>query len=99
MPPPPLRIGPREFVWGARTYVMGVINLSPDSFSGDGLGRDVEAAVAQGKRFAAEGADILDVGGQSTRPGFQEVSPEEEIARVVPVIERLGREVDVPISI
>ncbi len=96
--PSPLSIGPREFVWGERTYLMGVINVSPDSFSGDGLG-DVEAAVAQGRRFVEEGADILDVGGQSTRPGFQELAPEEEIGRVVPVIERLVAELEVPVSI
>ena len=96
--PTTLTIGPREFVWGERTYLMGVINVSPESFAGDGLG-DVEAAVAQGRRFADDGADILDVGGQSTRPGFDELAPEEEIRRVVPVIERLVREVDLPISV
>ncbi len=96
--PPSLTIGTRTFVWGERTYLMGVINVSPDSFSGDGLG-DVEAAVEQGRRFVEEGADILDVGGQSTRPGFQELTPEEETRRVVPVIERLVAELDVPVSI
>ena len=94
--PPPLTIGGREFAWGRRTYVMGVLNITLDSFSGDGLGYDVEAAVAQGRRFAAEGADILDVGGESTRPGFDPVSAEEEIARALPVIERLLAEVDIP---
>src|SRR3990170_6929499 len=97
-----LTIGPRTFVWGERTYLMGVINVSPDSFSGDGLG-EVEAAVAQARRFVEEGADLLDVGGQSTRPGFEELSPEEEIRRVVPVIERLvalpGEGLDVPVSV
>ena len=58
-----------EFQWGSRTYIMGIVNVTPDSFSGDGLGSDVEAAVAQGKRFVAEGADILDIGGESSRPG------------------------------
>jgi dihydropteroate synthase len=94
-----LIIGPRELVWGARTYVMGVLNVTPDSFSGDGLGTDVEAAVAQARRFVEEGADLLDVGGESTRPGFQPIPPEEEIRRVVPVIQRLVAEVDVPVSI
>ena len=94
----PLTIGPREFVWGERTYLMGVINVSPDSFAGDGLG-DVEAAVAQGRRFVDEGADILDVGGQSTRPGYQELTPDEETSRVVPVIERLVAELNLPVSI
>lgn len=97
--PVPLTVGGRRFDWGSRTYVMGVINVTPDSFSGDGLGPDMEAAVAQGRRFAQEGADILDVGGESTRPGFQAVSLEEELSRVLPVVERLAREVDVPVSI
>jgi len=96
--PVPLTIGPRTFVWGERTYLMGVINVSPDSFSGDGLA-DAEAAVAQARRFIAEGADLLDVGGQSTRPGFDELSPEAEIARVVPVIERIVAELDAPLSV
>jgi dihydropteroate synthase len=97
--PAPLTIRGHRFDWGSRTYVMGIINVTPDSFSGDGLGLDAEAAVAQGRRFVAEGADILDVGGESTRPGFEGVSPEEEMRRVLPVIERLAREADVPISI
>jgi len=90
-----LALGPKRFVWGERTYIMGVINVSPDSFSGDGLASP-DDALAQAKRFVAEGADILDVGGQSTRPGrnkteagFDEIAPEEEIARVVPTIERI----------
>jgi dihydropteroate synthase len=95
----PMTVGSRSFAWGERTYLMGVINVSPDSFSGDGLA-DAEAAVAQGLRFAEEGADILDVGGQSTRPGLsEELPPDEEIRRVVPVIERLAREVDAPVSV
>jgi len=96
--PASLAIGPRSFVWGERTYLMGVINVSPESFSGDGLA-GAEAAVAQGRRFAAEGADLLDVGGQSTRPGFEELSPDEETRRVVPVIERLVAGLDVPVSV
>jgi dihydropteroate synthase len=74
---------------GPRTLIMGIINVTPDSFSGDGVGDDVEAAVAQGARMVGEGADILDVGGQSTRPGSDPVSMEEELRRVIPVIERL----------
>jgi len=77
---------------------MGVINLSPDSFSGDGL-VNIEAALAQAKRFVAEGADILDIGGESTRPDSQPVSIEEELRRVIPFIEVLAGEVNVPISI
>ncbi len=95
---PPLTIGPREFTWGERTYLMGVINVSPDSFAGDGLS-DADAAVAQGRRFVEEGADLLDVGGQSTRPDFDELSPEEEARRVIPVIERLVAELPVPVSV
>jgi dihydropteroate synthase len=94
-----MTIGGREFVWGSRTYVMGVVNVTPDSFSGDGLGGDVDAAVHQATRMAGDGADIIDVGGESTRPGFDEVTAEEETSRVVPVIERLRAEIDVPISI
>jgi dihydropteroate synthase len=93
------RCGGVEFRWGERTYIMGVINVTPDSFSGDGLGYDVEAAVALGKRFAADGADILDIGGESTRPNAQPVSVEEELSRVIPVIERLAREAPLPLSI
>ena len=77
---------------------MGVINVSPDSFSGDGLG-EVDAAVAQARRFVEEGADLLDVGGQSTRPGFEELTTEEEVRRVVPVIERLVAELPAPVSV
>jgi len=93
------RCASREFKWGERTYIMGVINVTPDSFSGDGLGHDVETAVAQGKRFAAEGADILDIGGESTRPGADPISEDEELSRVIPVIERLASDVPVPLSI
>ena len=93
------RCGSKEFRWGERTYIMGVLNLTPDSFSGDGLGGDVEAAVAQAKRLVAEGADILDVGGESTRPDSAPIAADEELGRVLPVIEKLVREVSVPISI
>ena len=92
------RCGNTEFRWGERTYVMGIINLSPDSFSGDGVA-DLGAAVAQAHRFVSEGADILDIGGESTRPGFTPVSVDEEVKRVVPVIERLASEVPVPLSV
>lgn len=96
-----MKIGTREFVWGERTYVMGILNITPDSFSGDGLfqGKVVEAALEQARRFAAAGADLLDVGGESTRPGSQPVSAEDELARVIPVIEKIAAELDVPISV
>ncbi|MBI4672384.1 MAG: dihydropteroate synthase [Chloroflexi bacterium] len=88
----------QSFEWGARTYIMGIINVTPDSFSGDGV-TDVDAAVAQALRFVDEGADILDVGGESTRPGSTRIDAELEIRRVVPVIERLAARVQVPISV
>jgi dihydropteroate synthase len=87
-----------EFKWGERTYVMGIVNVSPDSFSGDGLSVP-ELAVDQAKRMIDEGADILDVGGESTRPGFVQISVDEEISRVIPVIEKLASAVSIPISI
>jgi dihydropteroate synthase len=99
---PATRCGDTLFQWGEKTYIMGVVNLSPDSFSGDGLGDDVEAAVAQAGRMVAEGADIIDVGGESTRPGTRPTSKEdveEELRLVIPVIERLAGEIKVPISI
>jgi len=96
--PEPTRCGDTEFRWGERTYVMGILNVSPESFSGDGV-VDVDAAVAQAKRFVDEGADIIDVGGESTRPGSSPVDSDEEIARVVPVIERLAAELPAPVSI
>lgn len=78
---------------------MGAINVTPDSFSGDGLGSNVEAALFQAKRFIAEGIDILDIGGESTRPDAPPVSTAEELRRVIPVIERLAAEVSIPLSI
>ena len=97
-------IGGRPFEWGSRTYVAGVINMTPDSFSGDGLGGDVEAAVGQALRFQEWGADIIDVGGESTRPpslyaGAAPTSEDVEISRVIPVIEALHQRVDLPISV
>ena len=84
---------------GQRTIIMGVINVTDDSFSGDGLGDDPAAAVDQGRRFLAEGADILDVGGESTRPGHQPISSHTELSRVVPVVERLVHDLDALVSI
>jgi dihydropteroate synthase len=95
----PLHIGGRLFVWGERTYIMGVVNVTPDSFSGDGLGYDVERAVARAESMVEEGADLIDVGGESTRPGSQPVEVEEELRRVVPVVEALAQRVGVPLSI
>ncbi len=86
-------------LFGHRTYVMGILNLTPDSFSGDGLSADVAAAVEQAVRFVGEGADWLDLGGESTRPGSRPVGDAEEIARVVPVLEAVRAKVDLPLSI
>ena len=99
-----ITIGTTRFEWGRRTYVMGVVNVTPDSFSGDGLGNDVDAAVSQALRFEEDGADIVDVGGESTRPASlypdsAPISAEDEIARVVPVIEALASRLQVPVSI
>jgi dihydropteroate synthase len=97
-----LKIASTSFRWGSQTYIMGIINITPDSFSGDGLLSDqwwVKKAVEQGVRFAQEGAHILDVGGESTRPGAEPVDAETELGRVVPVIEALSREVNLPLSI
>ena len=92
-------IGGSSFEWGSRTYVMGIINTTPDSFSGDGLGADLDQAVEQGLRMVREGADMLDVGGESTRPGHTPVSAAEEVARTEAVVARLAHEAIVPISI
>lgn len=93
------RCGNLELRWGERTYVMGIVNVTPDSFSGDGLGYNVEQAVEQARRFVAEGADIVDVGGESTRPGSAPVPEDEELRRVLPVLEALAGKLTVPISI
>jgi dihydropteroate synthase len=99
-----LALRDRVFRWGERTFVMGILNTTPDSFSGDGLARagtddSVVQAVAQARHFAESGADLLDVGGESTRPGAPQVDTAEERARVVPVIAALRQAVDLPISI
>jgi dihydropteroate synthase len=87
-----------QLMWGQQTYVMGIVNVTPDSFAGDGLARDglseealVQRAIVQAQHFIAEGALLLDVGGESTRPGAARVSVEQELARVIPVIEALGK--------
>jgi dihydropteroate synthase len=92
-------VGSRTLECGPRTLVMGILNVTPDSFSDGGRFLDHEAAVTHGVLMAEDGADILDVGGESTRPGSDPVSVEDELERVVPVIKRLAVETDVPISI
>jgi dihydropteroate synthase len=87
------RIGPSTFRWGERTYVMGILNVTPDSFSGDGLfrpgGETVRAALERARAMVEEGADLIDVGGESTRPGHEPVDADEERRRIVPVIAAL----------
>jgi dihydropteroate synthase len=92
------KIGNAVFRWGERTYVMGIINMSPESFSGDGK-KGIDSAEEQAKRFINEGADMLDIGGMSTKPGLPEIDTEEEIHRVIPLIEKLSCKIDIPISI
>ena len=81
------------------TLVMGILNVTPDSFSDGNQFFSLDAALAQARRMIADGADIIDIGGESTRPGSAPVTPEEELRRVIPVIEALAKETDVPISI
>lgn len=88
-----------SFDLSTRTHIMGILNVTPDSFSDGGLFVEEEKAVAHAKKMVEEGADILDIGGESTRPGAKPVAAEEEIRRVIPLIERLSNEIDVPISI
>ncbi|HEY7979886.1 MAG TPA: dihydropteroate synthase [Candidatus Eremiobacteraceae bacterium] len=95
----PLTLRGATFAWGERTFVMGIINATPDSFSGDGIGADASAAVQRARRFAEAGCHILDIGGESTRPGHTPVSERDELRRVLPVIEAVRAAVDTPISI
>ncbi len=101
-PVPPLTIKNKVFAWGTRTYLMGIINITPDSFSGDGLwSKDqlLDRVRRQAEQFLEDGADLLDIGGESTRPGFTPVSVEEEMQRVLPVIEVLAKESPLPLSV
>ena len=95
------RIGGRDFRWGSRTYVMGIVNVTPDSFSGDGMA-DLTAAIGQARQMEQEGADLIDVGGESTRPETWSGSGlpvEEEMARVLPAIEGIVAAVGTPVSV
>lgn len=94
-----LAIGRRTYDLSERTLVMGIINATPDSFSDGGLFHSRQAAVARGLEMVDEGADIIDIGGESTRPGADAISADEELERVIPVIEQLTRLTDVPVSI
>jgi len=95
------RIGDHDFHWGSRTYVMGIVNVTPDSFSGDGV-TDLETAVAQARQMEQDGADLIDIGGESTRPetwAGPGLTVEDELARVIPVVTRVAAMVAVPVSI
>ena len=94
-----MRIGSQEFEIGKRTYIMGILNVTPDSFSDGGRFNDTLSAINHAKVMVAQGADIIDIGGESTRPGHAAVSEEEEIKRVIPIIEALKREIIIPISV
>lgn len=94
-----LRCRHGELVLGQRTLLMGVINVTPDSFSDGGVCIDPARAVAHGLHMAEEGADIIDIGGESTRPGSYAVSREEELDRIIPVIRELSRQVSIPLSV
>ena len=92
-------IGGKEFDTKNNTYIMGILNVTPDSFSDGGKFNGMDEAMAHARQMVEEGVDIIDVGGESTRPGHVQITDEEEIARVTPVIEALKKEFDVPVSI
>jgi len=94
-----IRCRKRTFTLGRRTLLMAILNITPDSFSDGGLYFDKDKAITQGLRMVEEGADILDIGGESTKPGSKPLGLEEELHRVIPVIESLAKKLDVPISI
>jgi dihydropteroate synthase len=94
-----LTIRETNFSWGKRTYLMGILNVTPDSFSDGGDFNSLDAALTQAKNMVATGADIIDVGGQSTRPGAAQISLQEELNRVIPVIKTLREAMTTPISI
>ncbi|HHX77033.1 MAG TPA: dihydropteroate synthase [Firmicutes bacterium] len=94
-----LVLGKHKLPLGSRTLIMGILNITPDSFSDGGKYLDQELALEQGIKMAEQGADIIDVGGESTRPGHTPVAAEEELSRVIPVVEKLAQAVDVPVSI
>ncbi len=94
-----MKIGKREFDLGQKTYIMGILNVTPDSFSDGGRFEDSGRAMEQVEKMISEGADLIDVGGESTRPGHQQISEEEEIARVVPMIRLIKERLEIPVSV
>ena len=91
--------GSKEIILGERTLVMGILNVTPDSFSDGGRYNNLDSAMKQAEKLISEGADIIDVGGESTRPGHTQITSEEEISRVVPIIEKISKNLDTIISI
>ena len=98
-PPPPWRVGPHTLGFGARTLVMGVLNVTPDSFAGDSIHGDIGAVVERARGFVEAGADLIDIGGESTRPNSRPIDVEEELARVLPALRAVVAAVNVPVSI
>ena len=94
-----IRIGGKLWKWGRRTYIMGILNITPDSFSDGGKFIGLNDALAQAKEMVEDGADIIDIGGESTRPGAEPVDYAQEIVRIIPVIKALKQEFDIPISV
>ena len=94
-----MRIGNRDFEIGNHTYVMGILNITPDSFSDGGCFNHMDAALYRVEEMIKEGADIIDIGGESTRPGYEQITSQEEIDRVVPVIEQMKKHFDIPVSL
>ena len=94
-----MKIGNRKFELGKKTYIMGILNVTPDSFSDGGKFNNIDAAVAHALEMIEEDVDIIDIGGESTRPGHIAVSEEEELERIVPIIKEIRKHTDIPISI
>lgn len=94
-----LKIRDRDFNWGERTYLMGILNVTPDSFSDGGEFDNLESAIKQAQNMIANGVDIIDIGGESTRPNAPKITVEEELKRVIPIIQKLRQESTIPISI
>lgn len=94
-----MKIGNREFKTTGHTYIMGILNVTPDSFSDGGKWNNPDAALRHAQQMIEEGADIIDIGGESTRPGYTLLSDEEEIGRVVPMIEMIKKQFDIPVSV
>ncbi|WP_368488417.1 dihydropteroate synthase [Clostridium sp. BJN0013] len=94
-----MRIGKKDFEIGKRTYIMGILNVTPDSFSDGGKFNNIELALEHAKQMEAEGADIIDIGGESTRPGYETITQQEELERIIPVIGILAKHIKIPISV